>query len=197
MGEPRVLPLCRETQSLGQQMLERWEQMGYIHDVICFNQAHGLFGTRLRCVVAPYSSCSLQKHLMIEFHVELINCHYDLYYQTPSTSIVFPSFRSLNPVIFYHDFLLHPYLKANAFKCRRAFYFTFTNLDIFMWEFTNRYVSHIGIHKKTTCLTLYLTGGQQLRQRATSNHRGGLYKLVHPRVCSEVGIFIIFTYMYV
>ena len=25
---PEVPPLCRETQSLGQQMLERWEQMG-------------------------------------------------------------------------------------------------------------------------------------------------------------------------
>ena len=28
MGAPRVPPLCRETQSLGQHMLERWEQMG-------------------------------------------------------------------------------------------------------------------------------------------------------------------------
>ena len=27
-GAPEVPPLCRETQSLGQQMLERWEQMG-------------------------------------------------------------------------------------------------------------------------------------------------------------------------
>ena len=27
-GAPAVPPLCRETQSLGQQMLERWEQMG-------------------------------------------------------------------------------------------------------------------------------------------------------------------------
>ena len=27
-GAPKVPPLCRETQSLGQQMLERWEQMG-------------------------------------------------------------------------------------------------------------------------------------------------------------------------
>ena len=28
MGAPEVPPLCRETQSLGQQMLERWEQIG-------------------------------------------------------------------------------------------------------------------------------------------------------------------------
>ena len=27
-GAPEVPPLCRETQSLGQQMLERWEKMG-------------------------------------------------------------------------------------------------------------------------------------------------------------------------
>ena len=27
-GAPELPPLCRETQSLGQQMLERWEQMG-------------------------------------------------------------------------------------------------------------------------------------------------------------------------
>ena len=27
-GAPEVPPLCRETQSLGQQILERWEQMG-------------------------------------------------------------------------------------------------------------------------------------------------------------------------
>ena len=27
-GAPEFPPLCRETQSLGQQMLERWEQMG-------------------------------------------------------------------------------------------------------------------------------------------------------------------------
>ena len=27
MGEPEVPPLCRETQSLGQQMLERWQEM--------------------------------------------------------------------------------------------------------------------------------------------------------------------------
>ena len=27
-GAPEVPPLCRETQSLGKQMLERWEQMG-------------------------------------------------------------------------------------------------------------------------------------------------------------------------
>ena len=26
MGEPEAPPLCQETQSLGQQMLERWEQ---------------------------------------------------------------------------------------------------------------------------------------------------------------------------
>ena len=28
-GAPEVPPLCLETQSLGQHMLERWEQMGY------------------------------------------------------------------------------------------------------------------------------------------------------------------------
>ena len=28
MGAPAVTPLCQETQSLGQQMLERWEKMG-------------------------------------------------------------------------------------------------------------------------------------------------------------------------
>ena len=27
-GAPAVPPLCRETQSLGQHMLERWEKMG-------------------------------------------------------------------------------------------------------------------------------------------------------------------------
>ena len=38
-GTPEV-PLCRETQSLGQQMLERWEQMGYACIAACETTVH-------------------------------------------------------------------------------------------------------------------------------------------------------------
>ena len=36
-GAPEVPPLCRETQSLGQQMLERWEQMGHFNFKVYFD----------------------------------------------------------------------------------------------------------------------------------------------------------------
>ena len=32
-GAPEVPPLCRETQSLGQHMLERWEQMADVSNL--------------------------------------------------------------------------------------------------------------------------------------------------------------------
>ena len=39
-GAPAVPPLCRETQSLGQQMLERWEKMGWINKIVRICDIH-------------------------------------------------------------------------------------------------------------------------------------------------------------